>query len=161
MKHLRFWIVFGVIGMLAAVGSVAFSHPEEAGDRAFRGGSYLVTFQDSTGNFASRAVITLHDDQTMAVADSGQGGPTFFFTSQLGSWKPTGPRRAVGRTIDFNYPPDPAAARLDYSLSFTRDHSQVTGTGTLISFPLENSDPLGSGGTVVGTFSFEGELITP
>jgi hypothetical protein len=85
MKHLRLWVVLGIFGLLAALGSVALSHAQDGGDRGFSGGSYLTTITDSSGNFASRAVITLHADRTLSVIDSGQGGPAVFFSSQLGS----------------------------------------------------------------------------
>lgn len=51
-------------------------------------------------------------------------------------------------------------ARLDYTMSFSQDGRQATGTITLIEFPLQG-DPLDGGGTVVGTFTFAGELIRP
>ena len=161
MKYLRFWMVLGILGLLAAVGSVALPRSPEPGDKGFSSGSYLVTFKDSVGNFASRSVITLHSDQTMSVTDSAQGGPTFYFSSQLGSWKTDSQGRIAARTIDFNYPPGPGVARLDYSLTLSRDMDQVTGTGTLTIYPLEDGDPLHTDGTVVGNFTLAGELIKP
>jgi hypothetical protein len=161
MKHLRHWLTLGIFGLLAAVGSVALPHAQSAGDRGFSGGSYVTTVKDSAGNFASRGVITLHADQTMSVIDSGQGGATFFFSSQLGSWKPDGNRRIAARTIDFDFPPSPDVARLDYTISLAQDRSQMTGTVTLTTFPLENGNPLDGEGTVIGTFTFVGELIKP
>ena len=162
MKHLRLWIALGLIGLFAAVGSVALSHAQDGGDRGFGGGSYLTTIKDSAGNFASRGVMTLHADRTMSIIDSGQGGPAFFFSSQLGSWKPDGNHRIVARTIDFDFPPSPDdGARLDYTLNFAPDRRQVAGTVTLMTFPLENGNPLDGGGTVIGTFTLVGELIEP
>ena len=121
---------------------------------------YVITVTDSAGNFASRGVITLHNDRMMSVIDSGQGGPTFFFTSQLGSWKPNGTAGAVARTIDFDFPPNADVARLDYTIGFAQAQTQVTGTITLTTFPL-TGNPLDGGGTVAGTFTFVGQLITP
>ena len=161
MKHLRLWVALGIFILLAAVGPAALPHAQEAGDRGFRGGSYLTTIKDSAGDFASRGVIALHVDRTMSVTNSGQQGPAFFFSSQLGSWKPDGNRKIVARTIDFNFPPSPDVARVDYTFSFAQDRSQVTGTITLMTFPLENGNPLDGEGTVIGNFTFVGELIKP
>jgi hypothetical protein len=97
----------------------------------------------------------------MSVIDSGQGSATFFFSSQLGSWKPDGNRRIVARTIDFDFPPSPDVARLDFTISLAQDRSQMTGTVTLSTFPLENGNPLDGEGTVIGTFTFVGERIKP
>jgi hypothetical protein len=162
MKHLRLWVKAGIFGLLAALGSVALLHAQNAGDQGSSGASYLTTVKNSSGNFASRGVITLHTDHTMSVIDSGQGGPTFFFTSQLGSWKwnPSPSGGIVARTIDFDFPPSADVARLDYTISFSSDGSNVTGTIRLTTFPL-NGNPLDGGGTVTGTFTFAGELIQP
>jgi hypothetical protein len=68
-------------------------------DRELNSASYLTTIKDSAGNFASRGVITLHADHTMSVIDSRQGGPTFLFSSQLGSWKANKNGESAGKTI--------------------------------------------------------------
>jgi hypothetical protein len=103
--------------------------------------------------------MTLHGDGTMSVIDSGQGGPTFFFSSQLGSWQLNGNGTgAVGRTIDFDFP-SVDVARLDYTIHFGANGT-ATGTITLTDFPLQ-SNPLDGGGTVVGTFTFTAQTIAP
>jgi hypothetical protein len=160
MKYLRPGIALVVV-VVAAVGLVALLHPQRAtaDEGSVRGGSFLTTFTDSNGNFVSRGVITLHADHTMSVIDSGQGGPTFFFTSQLGSWKPDGEGGAVGKTIDFDFPPNQASERLDYTFKFGNNGS-ATGTVVLTTFPL-TGNPLDGGGTVAGTFTFVGQLIQP
>ena len=162
MKHLRLLVALGILGLVASVGSVSLLNPHKvsADDEGPSGRSYIITVTDSNGAFASRGVITLHAGQTMSVIDSGQGGPTFFFTSQLGSWKPNGTGGVVARTIDFDFPPSADVARLDYSISFAQEHIQVTGTITLTTFPLQ-ANPLDGGGTVAGTFTFTGQLINP
>ena len=162
-RLLSFPITFGIFGILAVAGSVALLNPHKAtaDPEGFRdGASYLITVKDSNGNFASRGVITLHADHTMSVIDSGQGGPAFFFTSQLGSWKPDGQGELVAKTIDFDYPPNAATARLDYTIHFGEDGGQTTGTITLTTFPL-TGDPLEGGGTVVGKFTFVGQIVRP
>jgi len=161
MKHLRLWVTLGIFGLLAALMWGVFLHAQNAGDLGFIGRSYLTTIKDSTGNFVSRGVITLHPDRTISVTDSGQGGPSYYFSSQLGSWKPDGNGRIVARTIDFDFPPSPnVVARVDFTLNFGEDPNQVSGTITVTYFPLE-TDPLGSGGTVVVNDTLVGELIKP
>jgi hypothetical protein len=160
MKQLRFHATFCLFSILAVLGAIALLNPDKAYAERNDGASYVVTFNDSNGNFASRGVITVHADHTIAVVDSGEGGPTFFFSSQLGSWKPDGKGGIVARTIDFTYPPNAATARLDYALSFDGDGDQVTGSVILTNFPLQ-ANPLDGGGTVIGTFTITGELVKP
>jgi hypothetical protein len=162
MKHLHLPATLGIFGVLAFIGSVALLNPHKATadeERCPNGRVYVITVNDSTGNFASRGVIALHADHTMSVTDSGQGGPTFFFSSQLGSWKSNGQVGIVAKTIDFDFPPNADVARLDYTIQVAASGTQVTGTITLTSFPLE-SNPLDGGGTVVGTFTFSGQRVT-
>jgi hypothetical protein len=125
MKRPRLSVSVGLLGLLACLGSVTLLHPQKvaADTEGFVSGSYVTTIKDSTGAFASRGVITLHADHTMSVIDSGQGGPQFFFTSQLGSWKPDETGEVVGRTIDFDFPPNQSVARLDYTLKLGQDSS--------------------------------------
>jgi hypothetical protein len=164
MKQIRLLVTFGIFGILALVGSVALLHPQHA--TAYQdlngpnGATYVTTVTDSSGKFSSRGVITLHADHTMSVIDSGQGGPTAFFTSQLGSWArvPNSNGEIIARTIDFNLPPSPGVARVDYTIHY--EGNQITGTITLTIFPL-TGNPLDGGGTVVGTFTFVGQLVTP
>jgi hypothetical protein len=139
------------------IGSVALLQAQDQ-PAPTNGRSYLVTVTDALGNFASREVITLHTDQTISVIDSGQGGPAFLFSSELGVWKPNGTGGIVAKTLDFDFP-SAGIARLNYTINFAQNHTQVTGTITLTDFPLE-ANPLDGGGTVVGTFSFTGTLIT-
>ena len=162
MKQLRH-VTFGIFGILALIGSVALLNPHKAtadSEEFHHGASYLITIMDSSGAFASRGVITLHADHTMSVIDSGQGGPTFFFTSQLGSWKPDNKGMVIAKAIDFDFPPNADTARLDYTISFDHDRDQVSGTITLTTFPLRGN-PFDGGGTVAGTFTFTGELVKP
>jgi len=104
--------------------------------------------------------ICEHRAQRNAAIDSGQKGPTFFFSSQLGSWKPDARDGLVARTIDFDFPPNADVARLDYTVNFSSDRTQVTGTIALRTFPLLGN-PLDGDGTVVGEFTFTGTLVTP
>jgi hypothetical protein len=160
MQQLRLPVFFSLI---AALGSVALLSPPNATadpEGPHNGATYVTTVKDSNGNFTTRTVITLHADHTMSVVAADQGGPTFFFTSQLGSWKPDGKGGVVAKTLDFDYPPNADVARIDYTISFDPGHDQVTGTETLTTFPLQGN-PLDGGGTVLGTFTFIGELVKP
>jgi hypothetical protein len=98
----------------------------------------------------------------MSAIDSGQGGPAYYYSSQLGAWKPDGYRRVVARTIDFDLPPSPeVVARLDFIIHFGEDFSQVAGAVIITYFPLETGNPLEGGGTVIANYTLAGELIRP
>lgn len=103
-------------------------------------------------------MITFNADHALSVIDSGQGGPSSFFSSQLGNWGVGSKRTLVGRTLDFDYPPNADVARLDYTFQFGSDGS-ISGTIALYTFPL-TADPLGGGGTLVGTFTLTGYIVT-
>ena len=95
----------------------------------------------------------------MSVIDSGQGGPSFSFSSQLGAWKPDGKGRLVAKTLDFSFP-SAGVARLDYTIGFSADRTHVTGTIILRAFPLQG-EPLDGDGTVLGEFTFAGTFVAP
>ena len=145
---------------LPPVGALHAEQAEADSRSDFRGATYLITVIDAAGAFVSRVVIALHGDRTLSAIDSDQGGPTFFFTSQLGAWGEDGKGGAVGRTLDFDFPPNADVARLDYTFTFNSDRTKVAGTITLTSFPLQG-DPLDGGGTAEGTFTFTGTRVTP
>ena len=161
MQQLRLPAFFSLI---MALGSVALLSPPNATadseEGHHNGATYVTTVRDSSGNFTTRTVLTLHADHTMSVVAADQGGPTFFFTSQLGSWKPDGKGGVVAKTIDFDYPPNADVVRIDYTISFDPDHDRATGTETLTAFPLQGN-PLDGGGTVLTTATFTGELVKP
>jgi len=159
MKHVRLLAALGILGLVAAIGSVALVHAQNDQDQGSNGRSYIISLNDSLGKFDSRGVISLHADHTMSVIDSGEGGPAFLYSSQLGSWKPNSTGGIVARTIDFHFP-NVDVVRLDYTISFAQNRTQVTGKITLTSFPLQG-DPLDGGGTVISTFTFAGQLIEP
>jgi len=122
-------------------------------------GSFLTTIVNyGTGGIASRSVITLHRDHTMSAIDSGQGGPSTEFSSQLGAWKRGCDGSATGRTLDFSFPPKAGIARVDYKFDADQPEDTIKGTIVLTTFPL-NANPLDGGGTVVGHFEFTGQRI--
>jgi hypothetical protein len=131
-----------------------------AQDEAFNPGpgvAYIIKNVDSTGAFASRGAITFHADHTLSVTDSGQGGPVYFFSSQLGTWGVNRAGLVVGRTVDFDFTPDNDVARLDYKFKFGKDGS-ISGTISLSYFP-QTANPFGPGGAPGGTFTFTGYAI--
>ena len=69
-------------------------------------------------------------------------------------------RWADSKNNRLQLPPNTDVARLDYTISFRNNGNQVTGTITLTTFPL-TGNPLDGGGTVVGTFTFVGDLVKP
>jgi hypothetical protein len=160
MQQLRLPAFFSAIVALGSVALVSPSHASAQSAVSPNGATYLTTVTDSTGAFYTRTVLTLHADHTMSVVAADQGGPTYFFSSQLGSWQPDGKGGVVGKTIDFDYPPNADVARIDYTISFNSALGQATGTETLTTFPLQG-DPFGSGGTSLGTYTFTGELVKP
>ena len=124
MKHLR---IFAVLALcVLALGSWSMLH----GDNGLPGGTYLTTITNaSDGSFSSRSVITLHADHSLAVIDSGQGGPGIQFSSQMGVWATSPGAGVVARTLDFSFP-SAGIARVDYNFN-TINNQQVSGTITL------------------------------
>lgn len=161
MKPPRLCAKFGAL----TVACVALLHPSKATadgfPRFFHGASYLATFTNSTGAFVSRVVIALHADHTMSVESSNSSGPTFFFTGELGAWEFDRKGGVEATTIDFGTPQSPGTViRVDYTISFQNDGSQIAGTETVTGFPLQ-ANPLDGGGTILATDTFTGVLITP
>jgi hypothetical protein len=158
MQRLRLPALFSLI---VALGALLIPPNATADDEErHNGATYLTTVRDSSGNFLTRTVLTLHADHTMSVVAADQGGPTFFFSSQLGSWKPDGKGGVIGKTIDFDYPPNADVARIDYTIRFDSDHDRATGTEILTVFPLQGN-PLDGGGTLLTTATFTAELVKP
>ena len=164
MKHIRFAAAVGACSLVIALALSTLARSEGAAGPVFSGGSYLTTITDTAGNFGSRSVITLHGDHTMQAIDSGQQGPIFYFGSQLGDWKPSGGHQIVGRTLNFAYPQGPngqGVVRADYVIRLTPDRRHVSGTITVVAFPLQEENPYGDGGILIASAIFEGDRIEP
>lgn len=154
-KHVRIFAVLAVC--VLAFGALATLHGQNS-PSGLPGGTYLTTITDAnTGAFASRSVITFYADHSLVSIDSGQGGPNFQFSSQMGAWATAPNAAVVARTLDFSFP-SAGIARVDYNVT-TITTTRVSGTITLTVFGL-NDDPQGSGGTVVGHFNFTGARVT-
>src|SRR5215831_3352870 len=149
-KHIRLLAVLA-LGLLAWFGWSAL-HPQKAAASDDPSGTFLTTISNATtGAFSSRSVITLHADHSMAVIDSGQGGPGVQFSSQQGVWEHESGGVLEPRTLDFSFP-SAGIARVDYQFNAGVPPNQIAGTITLTIFPL-TGNPLDGGGTVVGTFN--------
>jgi len=156
-KHIRLLAVLA-LGLLAWFGWSAL-HPQKAAASDDPSGTFLTTIiVANTGAFSSRSVITLHADHSMAVIDSGQGGPGVQFSSQQGTWEHNPGGGLGARTLDFSFP-SAGIARVDYTFNAGVPANQIAGTITLTVFGLTDN-PLDGGGTVVGTFTFTGTRVT-
>src|SRR5262245_5010300 len=135
--------------------------PQQAAASNDPAGTFLITITNAdTGAFASRAVITLHIDHSVAVIDSGQEGGPVSFSSQQGVWEQDTGGAVAARTIDFSFPfATNGSARGDWTFNAGVPGDQVQGSIVLTFFP-PNGDPLGGGGTPGGTFHFSGTRVT-
>jgi hypothetical protein len=159
MKHPRGWKVLLVSGLFACLGLVALYPLAAHAQGLALSPTYLITNVDSTGAFASRSTVTFNADRSLTVVDSGQGGPTYYFSSQQGTWGVSKTGDVIGRTVDFDFAPDNDVARLDYTFKLGTDGT-ISGTTSIFYFP-QTANPLGSGGTFGGTFTFTGYQIKP
>src|ERR1700758_590517 len=91
MTKFRLWGVIVLLALAYSTPTPLYAQQATVDSRSdFRGATYLITVKTAAGAFESRVVITLHGDRTLYAIDSDQGGPTFFFTSQLGAWREDG-----------------------------------------------------------------------
>jgi hypothetical protein len=143
----------------------------QASCRDFVAGTYLTTISDSTGNFASRSLITLTTDGNILVADSNQGGVSGVynpFSAAHGSWKCQKNGDIAATALNFNLSgPLPLAsnplsiAGEIYHISFNQSTHTLQGTIQLRFFDLNATvqEATGSSG-VAQTFTFTGQRIT-
>src|SRR3979409_501416 len=100
MQQLRLPAFFSLI---VALGSVALLTPPNATadpeEGPHNGATYVTTVRDSSGTFITRTVLTLHADHTMSVVAADQGGPTYFFSSQLAPCQPGAKGRVASNNI--------------------------------------------------------------
>ena len=127
-------------------------------------GSYLISIQEDDGDFASRAVITFHDDGTLAVADAREssGVDDVAFSGQLGSYRCRNRRNVIATTLDFGFPPTANIGRLDYQVKVSGKRD-IAGEITLrLLTPVESCDPFDLSTCSLeftGDFSFSGSRI--
>ena len=159
MTKLRLGLALGVLALLATLGSVALSRVQFGGYPEFSGGACLLTFTDNQGDFLAREVVVLHADHTMSAVDSGQDGPQYIYSSQLGVWKPDGPGKIIARTFDFDYQPSADLARIDFALNLAPDRRHLTGTVRICTFPLETGNVQDGGCSPGVTYNVAGEFF--
>ncbi len=159
---------------LAKAESVNDTSTDQGVCRKFAAGTYLTTISDSTGQFASRSLITLTTDGNILVTDSNQGGvyqgnnqfnP---FTTSHGSWKCNKNGELTATTLNFNLSgPLPLAshplgiAGNNYSIRFNQNTQTLQGTIDLRFFDLNATvqEVTGSSGTPL-TYTLTGQRVT-
>ena len=127
-------------------------------------GTYLATIRSEAGAFASRALVTIHGDGTLIIADSRehQGVQGSSFSAQLGAYRCAGPRAAQATVLNFGFPPQETIARSDWSIAYDPAAASVSGTITLFIFSgVEGVDPFAAGGKRVGVFRFTSVRVVP
>ena len=127
-------------------------------------GTYLATIHTETGAFASRALVTIHGDGTLIIADSRQhqGVHGSSFSAQQGAFRCAGPRAAQASVLNFGFPPQESVARSDWSFTYDPKTTAVSGTITLYIFPgVEGVDPYAATGKRMGVFRFTSVRIVP
>lgn len=147
--------------LLSLLAACVFAVPQSAAASDDPSGTFLVTITNvPSGAFASRSVIALHSDHSVAVIDSGQEGGPVPFSSQLGVWEQDASGVVEARAIDFSFPfATLGSARVDYKFNGGISGNQVQGSIVLTFFP-PNGNPLDGGGTPGGTFHFSGTRVT-
>lgn len=154
--------------------SVNDTNSEQAVCRKFVSGTYIQTISDSTGKFASRALLTLTTDGNILVTDSNQGGvyqgKNQFnpFSNAQGSWKCNNNGDITATTLEFNLSgPLPLAsnplgiAGQNYRIKFNQNTQTLQGTIQVRFFDLNATveEATGSKGVPL-TFTFIGQRIT-
>ena len=159
-------------GLVVALSAGAAAQAQDAAcDRL--AATYLTTFTDVEGVFASRGLLTLLPGGAVIVTDSRQGGQSGVydaFTVGQGGWlcdRPSeGETRFRAVSLTFTAPPSRSGAalgRVDYEGVIDPDTGRVEGTASLrLAHPhdLEGADPIDRPGEVQETFSFVGERVT-
>ncbi|KYC37203.1 hypothetical protein WA1_47120 [Scytonema hofmannii PCC 7110] len=139
------------------------THTYQANSRKFAG-TYLITVSTSSGEFASRSIITFTQDGNFFVVDSNQGGvPGQFnpFSDSQGSWKYTDKQEITATTLNFSYPGSSGSAsiaRQNYRVTFNPQTKALQGDITLRFYDLK-ANPLETDAPVVGTFTFTGQRV--
>jgi len=138
-----------------------------AGGVACRGalaGTYLATIRTEAGAFASRALVTIHGDGTLIIADSRQhqGVHGSSFSAQQGGYRCAGPRAARASVLNFGFPPQESIARSDWSFTYDPATTAVSGTIALYIFSgVDGVDPYAAEGKRFGVFKFTSVRVMP
>ncbi len=129
------------------------------GCRSLITGTYLSQIRDGSGNFASRSVMTFHDDGTLAIVDSAQGPKNF--SSLSGAYECVGKTEIRAVALDFGYQGNGELVRTDWTFKINKRSRILEGKVTLIKFyGLEDVDPFGDEGIIIDTFTFKSVPIS-
>ena len=113
-------------------------------------GAYLSQIMNSSELFASRSIMTFHDNGTIAIIDSAQGQLDFSPLSGTYECISKTKIRALALNFGFSYPGD--IARTDWTLEMNAHTGTLEGIVTLIIFEgFEDVNPFGEGGTIIET----------
>lgn len=152
--------------------SVNDTNSQQAVCTKFAPGTYIQTISDSTGKFASRALLTLTTDGNILVTDSNQGGvyqgKNQFnpFSTAHGSWKCNN-GNITATTLNFNLSGSlPLASNplgiggQNYNIRFNQSTQTLQGTIQLRFFDLNATvqEATGSKGVPL-TFTFTAQRI--
>ena len=127
-------------------------------------GTYLATIVNSAGDYASRALITLHADGNFAIVDSAQdeGLQGSSFSTQSGAWRCSTDASAAATTLNFGFPPRTSIARSAWTLdqAHSKSGQALRGTIALHIFPgVKGVDPFRADSKPVDRFYFTAQRV--
>lgn len=126
-------------------------------------GTYLTTVENSQEEFASRSIVTMHDDGNLSVSDSAESSANF--GHQQGSYRCTGIEGATAITLDFGFSAPQNIARSDWVIGMTAE-GNIAGQITLnLYLPLETCNPMADPDACdivpIDTFTFSSVRVEP
>lgn len=127
-------------------------------------GTYLATIANGTGDYASRALITLFADGNLHIVDSSQdvGLQGSSFSTQSGAWRCSTDASAAATTLNFGFPPRGSIARSDWTLdqAHSKSGQALKGTIDLHIFPgVKDVDPFRTDSKPVDRFYFTAQRV--
>jgi hypothetical protein len=127
-------------------------------------GTYFATIRTEAGAYASRALVTIHADGTLIIADSRQhqGVHGSAFSAQQGGYRCSGPHAAQAVVLNFGFPAQESIARSEWSFAYDPANGVLRGKITLTIFVgVEGVDPFAIGGKRIGVFNFGAIRVEP
>jgi hypothetical protein len=123
-------------------------------------GTWLATISTVKGDYASRALVSLHMGGTLTIVDSAQhqGLQGSSFSAQQGEWSCVGPDAARGITMNFGFPERESIARSHWQ--FAARGKTLTGLVALHIFPgIKGVDPFRIDTKPVEQFEFTAQRV--
>ena len=152
-------IVVLTISMLFLFGNFtaksAYARGNKSGEtslacRSLVTGAYLSQIMNSSEVFASRSIMTFHDNGTIAIIDSAQG--PLDFSPLSGTYECVSDTKIRALALNFGFTDQGDIARTDWTLEINTQTGTLEGMVTLIIFEeLEDVNPFGEGGTIIET----------